>query len=110
MAGRKAYEIPLTARAQTFTVALAGTTYALTLRWNTAGSYWVLDVATSARVPIAQGLPVITGVDLLGQLRYLGIGGALVAQTDGDPDAVPQFAGLGTSGRIFFVVMDLSDV
>lgn len=110
MAGRKAYEVPLSAKPQAFTIALGGTAYALVLRWNVAGQYWVLDVMTAARAPLVLGIPVVTGLDLLGQFRHLGFAGALVAQTDGDPDAVPTFANLGTQGRLFFVVMDLSDV
>ncbi len=78
-----AYEIPLSPKPQTFAIQLAGVNYQLTLTWNDALICWVLDVADANNVPIVLGIPVITGLDLLAQYRYLGFGGSLVVQTDG---------------------------
>lgn len=98
------YEIPLSPEPQTLSISLAGKTYFLSLAFNRAGSYWVLDMADEDRVPLLTGVPLVTGLDLLEQYSYLGIGGSLIVQTDFDADAVPTFENLGVTGRLYFVV------
>lgn len=102
---RVPYEVPLSAKPQTFSISLGGVVYYLTLRWNVIGKYWVLDIADDEQVPLILGIPVVTGVDLLGQFRSFNFNGWLIAQTDGDADAVPTFDNLGTAGRLYFVVV-----
>jgi hypothetical protein len=87
------YEIPLSPNPQTFAVALAGKTYQLTFSWNTVLLCWLLDIATEDRTPIVSGIPVVTGLDLLTQYAYLGIGGSLVVQTDGSASLVTRTDG-----------------
>ena len=97
------YEIPLAAQNQQFTIALAGVTYTLKFRWCAPATAWTLNISDQLGNPIVSGLQVVTGADLLEQFAYLGIGGALVAQSDFDPLAVPTYANLGTTGHLFFV-------
>lgn len=98
-------EIPLSAAApQTFNIGLAGVEYRLTLIWQQAAQGgWVLDIAEAGGAPILAGLPLVTGVDLLAQHRHLGIGGQLRVISDTSPDAVPGFADLGVTGRLYFM-------
>jgi hypothetical protein len=98
-----ALEIPLSPEPQNFGIQLGGTDYNLRLVWNTAALCWMLDIADTDRVPILCGLPVVTGLDLLDQYRYLGFPGSLIVQTDYDADAVPTFENLGLTGRIYFI-------
>ena len=65
---------------------------------------WIMDVASVAGVPLARGIPMITGGDLLGQLKHLNIGngGSFHVQTDFLADAVPTFANLGINRHLFF--------
>jgi hypothetical protein len=102
----KAFEVPLSAQPQQFDIALAGQTYKLRLAWNEASACWTLDIADSAGTPLLQGAPIVTGVDLLSQYGYLGIGGSLIVQTDMNPNAVPTFDDLGTTGRLYFITAD----
>ena len=98
------YEIPLSAEAQTFRIQLAGVTYRMTLRWTAASEGgWVLDISDSTDVPVVQGIPLITGADLLAQYRHLGFSGSLVVQTDYDPDTTPTYANLGSTSHLYFV-------
>jgi Domain of unknown function (DUF6983) len=101
-----AYEIPLTPQAQTFSISLNGTTYNLTLMWRSVDSLggWVLDVADASNNPIVQGIPLVTGCDLLRQYRYLGFGGGLWVLTDGDATAIPTYTNLGQTSHLYFVV------
>jgi len=98
------YEIPLTAEPQTFQIALAGTTYTLTLVWNQFASNWILDIADNNSVPIVQGIPLVTGTDLLAQYGHLNFGGQLIVQTDHDLNATPTLDNLGSNSHLYFVV------
>lgn len=98
-----AFEIPLIAAAQSFSVTLVGVTYSMKVRWCVPSACWILDIADTNDVPIVSGIPMITGADLLEQYGYLGIGGMLFVQTDNDTNAVPTYDNLGSLGRLFFV-------
>lgn len=99
------YEIPLSAEPQSFSITLGSTEYRLSLQYlDTTEGGWLLNIADTSGNPIASGLPLVTGHDLLEQYAYLGIGGALYVGTDADPDAVPTFDNLGTASHVYFVV------
>jgi len=98
------YPIPLQAQPQELTIQLGGVTYTLTLNYrNTDMGGWVLDIGDSNNSPILQGVPLVTGANLLAQYEYLDFGGALYCQTTSDPDAVPTFENLGTDGMLYWV-------
>lgn len=98
------YEIPLTPQPQTFNIVLGAVQYALTLVWNTAAQAWLLDIADNTGVPLVNGIPLVTGADLLAQYAYLELGGALYVQTDSNADALPTYSNLGTDSHLYFVV------
>ena len=98
------FRVPLVpAQPQRLSLSMAGTIYQLTLKWCAPARCWVLDIADSASEPIVTGIPLVTGASLLEQYGYLGIGGALVPQTDHDANAVPTFDNLGDTGNLYFV-------
>lgn len=99
-----AYEIPLSPEPQRFSIQLGGVEYRMRLSWSQHQTCWCLEISDSAGNAILQGIPVVTGVDLLAQHRHLGFTGSLLAQTDYDPSAVPTFDNLGSTGRLYFVV------
>lgn len=96
------YLIPLSVVPQTFNINLAGIDYTLTSKWNNIGQTWILDVADAEGVMLAAGMPFITGADLLEGLAYIGIDGALVSYTDGQPFAVPTMDNLGSGSNLYF--------
>ena len=99
------YEIPLSGEAQRMTVPLGGVSYRLTFQYRDAvEGGWIMDIADEGDNPIACGLPLITGADLLGQFEHLGIGGVLAINTDGE-DSAPTYGGLGTSSRLYWVTV-----
>lgn len=100
-----AFLIPLQqGKPQTFSILLNGITYRLTFLYrNDPNSGWTLDIADSTGNPIVQGIPLVTGADLLAQYRHLGFTGALVVQTTNDPDAVPTFDNLGKNAQVYWV-------
>lgn len=96
------YEVPLSTSPQKLQVVMGGIQYQLVLIWRT-GSGWVMDIATPQGNAILSGVPLVTGIDLLSQYAYLGLGGSLVVATDADPDAVPTADNLGQSSHLYFV-------
>lgn len=97
------YEIPTQPQNQTFSISLNGVTYNLRLKWNAPNASWVLDILDSQQDNILNGIPLITGADLLAQYAYLGIGGKLVVQSNYNPDEVPSYTTLGSTGNLYFL-------
>lgn len=98
------YKLPITNTPQQFEIVLADKTYLLTCKWNAADEAgWQLDFsdATTNEI-IVQGIPLVTGVDLLSGLGYLGFQGSLFVYTDGNDFAVPTFENLGVESFLYF--------
>jgi len=98
------YVVPLLPQNQEFDIALAGQSYHLVVRWNSFSNSWILDVEDSQRNPLVSGIPMVTGCDLLEQYQYVGIAGAFLVQSTNDPDLVPDYSSLGSTGNLFFMV------
>lgn len=100
----RVYEIPLKGQSETFSIVLLNISYRLSVIWRSAAAGWFLDIADATGAPMVQGIPLVTGANLLAQYAYLGIGGALIVSTDGDQSAVPTFENLGSGSHLRFVV------
>lgn len=101
---RTVSQIPLAAgTAQTLSVSLNSVIYNLTLTWNVPAQSWLLNIADGNGNDLLDGLPLVTGCDLLAQYAYVGIGGSLYVMTAGEGDSVPNFTNLGTQGNLYFV-------
>lgn len=99
-----AYEIPIQpGTAQKFSVQLSGVGYNFHLYWNDPAQNWVLDISDVDGNPIAFGIALVTGSNLLEQYNYLGFVGALIVQSDNDYDLVPNFTSLGDTGHLYYV-------
>ena len=98
------YEIPLSGSPQTFKSTIGGITYALTFLYrNVPGGGWTLDVQDVNGNNLVGGVPLVTGADLLAQYPDLGFPFKLAVVSDGDPDAVPTFTGLGSTSHLYVV-------
>lgn len=98
------YEIPLQATPQNIKITILGISYGIrTYYCDTETGGWVIDISDSSGVPILQGIPMVTGADLLGQYKYLGLDFSLIVATDSDLTAVPTFSNLGINGHLYVV-------
>lgn len=99
------FEIPLRPRAQKLRVEINGIEYVLRVRWNNFSNCWIMDIADTSNVPLLNGIPLITGANLLDQFDYLGIGNRVkvLVYSTGNPDEVPTYASLGSTSRLYFV-------
>jgi hypothetical protein len=89
---------------QILQISIGGTTYTMKVRWCVPANCWMLDLSDASGNPILQGIPLITGTDLLAQFAYLGLGFSLLVQSNNDPTAVPTFASLGLTGNVYILV------
>lgn len=97
------YEIPVTPNPQTFSITLSGIDYNVQILWNDAAQCWVIDFADANNIPIVSGIPLVTGVDLLGPYTDLKFKGKLFVQTDNNLAEPPTFDNLGITGHLYWV-------
>jgi len=99
------FEIPLTSANTLLNIAIAGVTYNLRLIYNQtldSSACWLLDINDANNLPMVCGIPLVPGADMIGQYKYLNFGFILYCFTDGNRDAVPTFANLGTASHLYF--------
>jgi hypothetical protein len=101
-------EIPLTpSQNQEFDILLGTQSYHLTLIYNDQmDGGWYMDIADNLGNPLADGIPLVTGADLLAQYPDLAIPGTLTVQTDHDILAPPTFDNLGINSHLYFTPND----
>ena len=98
------FVVPLIATPQRFAITLGGYSLILVNKWNESAG-WLVDFYDGlTEAPLIMAMPLVTGVNLLGQLGHIGIPGSLYVLTDGDLDAVPSQTGLGTESVLYYVV------
>lgn len=100
------YEIPLISESQFFRIPLNGKVFVFTVIWRDApymNGGWVLDIADDNGNNLLQGMPLVTGEDLLAQFEYVDIGGQLFVQTDYSTDDVPLYTNLGSTAHLYYV-------
>lgn len=98
-----AFEIPLSGQSQNFATTLAGVQYQLSFQWRNAAQTWFLDIADAEGNALVSGIALVTGADLLGQYKHLGIGGALFVVSDDAPANMPTYENLGSGSHLYFV-------
>ena len=98
------YEIPLSPTPQRFSIDLGGTEYRFALQYRDVPmGGWFVDIADSSGVELVNGIPLVTGADLLASYRHLGFSGELRVQTSNDPDAIPTWENLGEQSHLYWV-------
>jgi hypothetical protein len=98
-----AFQIPTKPTPESFDVSLSGVNYKFVTRFNFVANVWMIDIFNAnTNLPIVTSLPVVTGVNILGQFEYLGFVGALYALTAGDEFAPPTFDNFGSDGVLVY--------
>lgn len=69
--------------------------------WNDPAQCWIVSLYDDNGNAIIEGMAMVTGANLLEQFAYLGLGFQLVVQSDNDPDEVPSYTTLGTTGHLY---------
>lgn len=87
---------------QKMTISLSGTVYGIRLTYCPPASCWIMDISDAEGNPLVSGVPLVTGAALLNQYAYLGFPGDIFAMSHPNPDAVPDFDGLGNTGELHY--------
>lgn len=96
------YELPLNPYPETFSVSIGNVNYRCQTRWNQHLAAWVLSVRDTSNASVLENLPLVPGVDLMGQFQYLEIckGMAVVLEGTSGGD-YPKYSDLGSSAHVF---------
>lgn len=94
-------EIPLTADNQRFFIQLGGRQLAFTLLWRDSG--WIMDIADEDGSSLLNGVPLVTGVNLLAPYRHIGLNGELWVVSDDACQPYPTSTNLGTGSHLWHV-------
>ena len=81
------YTVPLTTspnQSFTCTIPIDGKsiTFNFFLRYNTQAKYWIMELYDTKNNTIVVSIPLICGLNLLGQYSYLRIGSACIIKVD----------------------------
>lgn len=94
-------EIPLQPTNQEFDIQMGKANYHLKITYMEFCG-WTLDVMTQTREVILCGVPLVHGVDIFEQYRYLGLNGKLVLNCD-EPESELDFNEIGKGNRLYFI-------
>lgn len=90
---------------QRFDITLSNIQLTMVNRYNAKIESWVIDILDGVTGQLLiPSMPLVTGIDLLGQYKYLGIPGQLIVSTIGDFGAVPNLENLGKQSNLFYVI------
>ncbi len=99
--GTTLYEIPVRNPPCVFSFEFPEQACRLRFAYEDGEGTWIMDVSNDDDTPIVHGIPLVTGLDLLGPYASLGLGARLFVLSAGDPSDIPAFADLGTSARLY---------
>lgn len=91
------YEIPLLDRNQKFFIKLNKVNYQLKLVFR---KRWYLDIYQTSAEPIALGIPLVSGIDILNPFSHV-INGSMYVQNLNE-DESQSFSDLGTNIKLFW--------
>lgn len=98
----KIQEIPLTPNNQQFSISIGGQAFNMRVTWCDAAG-WILDLMDISGAALVSGIPLVTGTDLLGQYKHLGITGLLVVVVDSAAEEYPTKTNLGIGSHLYFI-------
>ncbi|WP_414162888.1 phage baseplate plug protein [Superficieibacter sp. BNK-5] len=98
----EATEIGFTPDNQAFSIVIDGVSYQMRVVWREA--FWVLDIMDATGSLIIAGIPLIPGMDLLTQYKYLGLGFSLFVICDIEGQEYPTQDDLGTQSHLYAVM------
>ncbi|MTC35812.1 hypothetical protein GKR67_14465 [Providencia alcalifaciens] len=94
-------EIPVTSKNQEMDVTLGDKAYHLKLTHNEFCG-WMLDVYTISRELMVGGIPLLSGINVLEQYRYLGFNGSLSLICEND-EMETSFHELGKGNKLYYL-------
>ena len=94
-------EIPLNPDNQMFNIEIAGTRWRMSVIWREV--WWVMNLADSSGNALINGIPLVTGVDLLAQYAWLGFHFQLSVSCDDSAQVYPGKTDLGIRSHLYVI-------
>ncbi len=91
-------EIPLQATNQELDIQMGNNNYHLKVTYMEFFG-WILDVSTQTKEVILCGIPLVHGIDIFEQYKYLGFNGKLIFNCN-EPES--EFDSLGNNNKLYF--------
>jgi len=99
-----AYELPVQPFPVTFQVSVKDVDYGFRTQYReTDEGGWLLDLFDANNLPLAMGIPLVVGLDLLYQYNHLAIGFALLVSCL-EGRTTPTYQSLGPQDRLLLIV------
>ena len=99
-------ELPLPRGPSIFSASIKGRDFRFRFAYaNTDGGGWYVDIGDADSNPLICGLPLTTGLNLLGQFGYLNLGFGLYVSVDGRPDEAPIYDDMGNALHVKVVTV-----
>tara|TARA_R110000868_G_scaffold328330_1_gene589193 strand:- start:56 stop:376 length:321 start_codon:yes stop_codon:yes gene_type:complete len=99
------YTLPLKNIPQRFEINIAGNDLVLVSTWDYLNTTWYLTIIEqSTQTILVNNTPLVTGINLLVQYKYLGFNFSLVVVSEGDFFALPTQDNLGSTCNVLIGV------
>lgn len=97
------YIIPFTSKEESFVVQLGNVPIRFESFWNDIAELWFIDVYNATdNNPIALGIPLVTGCDLLAQFKYTGLTGHIFCHNEAGGKEPPTYDNLGETAFVYY--------
>ena len=105
MASFNVFKIPFSNTPQRFNISLRGRLLTLVNRWNFIDETWRIDVSDAITFEdLILSIPLVTGINLLRQYKFVGLDGQIIVFTKSDIAAPPGYGNLGVDSNVYFLV------
>ena len=99
------FRIPLVNLPQKFNIDIGGQSFSILSTWNSEANSWYISFYDgNTQEPYMLNTPLVTGVDLFAQYRYLNlVKGQFIVFTAGAELQPPTLENLGQEANVFYV-------
>lgn len=105
MAEFNVFQIPFSNTPQSFNISLRGRLLTLVNRWNFIDSTWRVDISDAITFEdLILSIPLVTGINLLHQYKFVGLDGQIIVFTNSNIAAPPTYENLGVDSNVYFMV------
>ena len=95
-------EITLIQQPEIFKISLDGVRYNVKKYWNDYAQYWVMDFSDVNNNKLLSGVPLVSGVDILGQFKHLGLTGDLRIISDDGLSVEADYDTIGIKSHLYW--------
>jgi hypothetical protein len=101
---KSAFDLPVQPYPMIFGISVRDVSYGFRTQYReTPEGGWLMDLMDGNALPLARGIPLVSGLDLMYQFNHLNLGFALVTLCL-DGRTTPTYESLGIEDRLVLVI------